>query len=223
MFPRISAALQVAAGRWRWRNARTLADLADLRAVQLARQLNRRLDYSPTHVSMYATLVALGRAGVVVVDARPGTSTDDGPGLEPMETRACVTGFADTATKDWLDNLLYYAGKAPGTTKYELTHVFELYGPGSLEYDQSGGDDSYRNRGRAWVERIDGKPTARIGGQMDAGQVYRTFPTRRSVQRELREAWQITICAPTWGDSRMFVDLLQLLNNSDRPADSITT
>jgi hypothetical protein len=140
------------------------------------------------------------------------------PVTTSLETRACVTGFADDETKDWLDELLHAAGRAPGATKYKLASVFETYGPGCIEYDRSGGDDNYRNLGRCWVERIDGVETARIGAQMTAKQVYQTFPTGPSLQRELRKAWQITICAPTWGCGCMFADLLPLLVRHRRPA-----
>jgi len=151
---------------------------------------------------------------VVVHDWRPGTHARN---LDTtLETRACVTGFADDETKDWLDNLLYFAGNQPGATKYELAHVLELYGPGCREYDASGGDDSARYLG-PWVERIDGQVTARIGSQMNADQVYRAFPTF-AVAGELQRAWQIMICAPTWGDGRMFDDLLRLLCKNRRPA-----
>lgn len=215
----ISTAAAMAVGWWRWRKARSLADLANLQADRIACRMAGLTDDDP-RAPMYSVLVALGRAGVVVADWRPGTFTRISDPDTTLETRACVTGFADDETKDWLDNLLYYAGKVPGATKYELAYVFELYAPGCIEYNQSGGDDNYRNRGPAWVERIDGAATARIGGQMDARQVYRAFPTRRGVQRELRDAWQIAICAPTWGNGRMWADLLPLLCDSRRPVEA---
>lgn len=205
------------AGRRRWRKATNLAELANLQADRLARNLHKTTnDPHDRGWTMYSALVALGRAGVVVHDWRPGTHTHEPDGVT-LETRACVTGFADTPTKDWLDNLLYFAGNQPGATRYELTHVFELYGPGCEEYDACDGDDSGRSLGRAWVERINGEPTVRIGSQMNAGQVYRAFPNF-AVEEELRRAWQITICAPTWGDGRMFADLLRLLCENRRPA-----
>jgi hypothetical protein len=223
MTNRIANAAVVAAGRWRWRKARSLADLANLQADRIARNLAELADDdNDPKWSMYSVLVALGRRGVVVADWRPGTSTDVTEPGAPMETRACVTGFADTETKNRLDDLLYHAGLEPGATKYELASVFELYGPGCEEYDRFGGDDGRRNPGRSWVERIGGIVTARIGGQMNAHQVYRAFPTRRSVQQELQKAWQITICAPTWGNDYMWADLLRLLYIGSRSATAPT-
>lgn len=218
MINRVAVAVAMAAAAPPWSPARSLTELANLQADRIARNLAGLADddVGPKW-SMYSALVALGRAGVVVADWRPGTSTYLSELDTTLETRACVTGFADDETKDWLDDLLEDAGREPGATKYELAGVFELYGPGSMEHDASGGDDSRRNPGH-WVERIDGTVTARIGGQMNASQVYRAFPTRAGLQRELREAWQITICASTWGDGRMFADLLPLLCGSRRPA-----
>jgi hypothetical protein len=226
MINRIADAATVAAGRWRWRKARSLTGLANLQADRIARNLADLADgdVGPKW-SMYSALVALGRAGVVVADWRPGTTSYEiGRHTMPMETRAAVTGFADDQTKDWLDNLLHYARKESGATKYRLDSVFDLYAPGNIEYDRSGGDDNHRKLG-SWVERIDGVATARIGGQMNASQVHRAFPTRPSLQQALREAWQITICAPTWGDGggRMFADLLPLLRDSRRQGVSTTS
>ncbi len=199
----------VAAGWWRWRTARTVDNLANLQADRIARNLTAFADddHGPDW-AMYQTLVALGRAGVVVHSWRRGSSGDvDGVALE---SRACVFGFADDETKDWLDNLLYYAGKEPGATDYKLDQVIELWAPGCLEYDRSDGDDNARFRGRP-VGRIGGAVTEYIGRQMDARQIFRAFPTRRSVQQQLRRSWQISICAPAWGESTMFADLLPLL------------
>ncbi len=211
----------VAAGWWRWRTARTIADLANLQADRIARNLTTLTDGDPgPDWAMYQTLVALGRAGVVVHGwRRPASSVVDDVTLE---SRACVFGFAHDETKDWLDNLLYYASKEPGATKYKLDQVIELWAPGCLEYDRSDGNNDARWRGHP-VGRIDGVVTEHIGRQMDARQIYRAFPTlRRRVQRELRRSWQIAICAPTWGESTMFDDLLPLLIASPRGQDATT-
>lgn len=213
MIDRITAAAATAAGRWRWRKAHNLTDLANLQADRIADNLTKSADDDcGPEWFMYSALVALGRAGVVVADWRPGTSTISNLD-ESLETRAVVTGFASDETKGWLDNLLYDAGRHPGAIRYELDSVFDLYGPGCIDYDQSGGDDRRRRSGH-WVERVNGTATARIGDQMNAGQVYRAFPTRLRLQQELRRAWQITICAPAWGDGRMFADLLHMLYGS---------
>ncbi len=208
----ISTALAVVAGRWRWRKARTMADLAKLRA--------QRIPVWPTAPAadvegdqrMLEALFALGGAGFVVLDFRPGRRVEATDDLPSMATRACVVGFADDETKDWLDNLLYYAGKEPGAVKYTIGPVYDLYAPGQMDYDRWDGSDEGRSSG-VWVERIDGNPTYRIGGQMNAREVYRAFPTRRSVQKELRRAWLVGIASPTWGDQRMFADLSAMLRD----------
>jgi hypothetical protein len=239
MINRVRGAVAVAKGRWQWRKARSLADLANLRADQIARNLpgvgrrprtaylngdgTVRLGPPATAVeqstkTMYSALVALGRTGVVVHDWHPGTFTEATGEHPAMATRACVAGFADDETKDWLDSLLYYAGKEPGATGYELGSVLDLWAPGQEDYERWDGVDAHRSRGH-WVERIDDTPTVRIGDQMTAREVYRAFPTRGRVQRELRKAWLITIVAPTWGDNTMFADLLPLLAGARRPAE----
>lgn len=214
---RISALISVLIGRWRWRKAHSLADLANLQAERLTRRFAKLPvdDFGPTW-NMHRALVNLCQAGFLVHDWRPGTYRRHE--LATLETRACVTGFADDETKDWLDELLYEAGLEPGAVKYELTHVFELYAEGCEEWDRSGGDDTYRAAGRAWVERIDGVSTHRLGEQMRPDQVYRAFPTNADVEGELQEAWQVTIAAPTWGNPRMWTDLLRLLVENRRPA-----
>lgn len=210
-----------AAGLWRWRNAHSITDLANLQADWMTRHFADLADDDlGPRWALYQTLAALGRAGVVVNAWRPGTSTSfDG---EVLETRACITAFADDATKNWLDELLWRAGHKPGATYYyKLSSVIELYAPGCLEYDQFDGDDAGRFDGHS-VERIGGDVTCRIGGSLDAGQVFQAFPLLRSRARaELRKSWHITICAPTWGTGQMFLDLLPLLYDSHRsPAGS---
>ncbi len=218
-----AVAMAVVAGWWRWRHARTLAELASLQAARLARRMDK-MGSDPANAAqrqMYTTLVSLAARGLVVTDWRPGNRTQlpDPDGTDGtdgtvtlLETRACIAGFADDDTKNWLDDLLYFAGKVPGATRYTLTSVYELYGPGTIEYKRHNGSDAGRCRGPA-VERCDGRVTARIGDQMNARQVYRAFPTRPAVQRELRQAWQITICAPAeaWGEGTMFADLHRLV------------
>lgn len=221
------------AGRWRWRKARNLTDLANVQADRIARNLpdggrmsrfayltgDGAVRFGPPQTeighaqqAMYRALVALGRAGMVVVDWRPGVVVSDGD--VTLDTRACVFGFASEEVKNRLDNLLYYAGKESDATQYELGSVIELYAPGCIEYDRHDGAAGGRWRGH-WVERIDGGVTARVGAQMDARQVYQAFPTRRSVQRELRQAWQITVVSPAWGDGAAVNNNLVRLLNGD--------
>jgi hypothetical protein len=217
MTNRIAGAATTVAARWRWRKAASLTDLANLRADRIAHKLTLLpVDDRGPKWQMYTALAALGRAGVVLLDSRPGMFAYIDDLNTSLETRACVTGFADTATKDTLDNLHQAGYKSWGTDANIHFDVIELWAPGCEEYDRFGGADSRRWQGQP-VERIDGVTTYRIGGQLDAGQVYRAFPTRRSLQVELRKAWQITICASTWGDGRMFDDLLALLHGR-RPA-----
>lgn len=213
MINRIADAGRMVAGRWRWRKARTLTDLAHLQADQIARNLTALpADDLGPEWSMYSTLVALGRAGVVVTDWRPGVAAHSLDHSVEMETRAAVSGFASTDVKDMLDNLLYNAGyKSFGADAVITFTVMDLWGPGGDEdYERFDGADSARWRGNL-VERMDGVPTSWIGGSTDAHQIYRAFPTRRSVQRELRAAWLITIADRQWGDSTLFADLLQML------------
>lgn len=219
MTNRIADVGRMMAGRWRWRKARTLTDLANLQADRIARHLAAQTDDDlGPEWSMYSALVALGRAGVVVADWRPGVAAHGFEHGVEMETRAAVSGFASTEVKDMLDNLLYDAGyKSFGDDAVIDFNVIELWAPGCEEYDRYAGDDSARWDGQG-VERMDGVPTSWIGGSTDARQIYRAFPTRRSVQRELRAAWLITIADRTWGDSTLFADLLQMLVAARQPA-----
>jgi hypothetical protein len=221
----IADAIALALGRWRYRKATTLTDLAELRTRQLIREA-AKLPAGDRRHAMFNALIGLGNCGVVVHDWRPGTSTTvDGT---TMETRACLVAFVDSATKDALENTLYYAGKVPGARVYQLDHIFEPYGPGCEEYDRAqrhaeltGETYDDRNTSIAWVERINGTLTARIGGQMTPAEIYRAWPVRADLAAVMRyagsadvvdgRAWLITICAPTWGDSRMWDDLSGLL------------
>jgi len=210
---------RMATGRWRWRKAHTLADLANLQADQIARNLAAQTDDDlGPEWSMYSALVALGRAGAVVADWRPGVAAHSLEHGVEMQTRAAVSAFASTEVKDMLDNLLYRAGyNSVGADALIDFNVIELWAPGCVEYDRYDGDDSARWGGQA-VERMDGVPTSWIGGSTDARQIYRAFPTRRSVQWELRAAWLITIADRKWGDSTLFADLLQMLIEARQPA-----
>lgn len=221
----IHQTLTLAAARCRWRKATTLHHLANIQADRLTRARTRTEKNGRAAIEgkMFSTLIALGRAGVVVHDWRPGTFAYDPDFDATMETRACIVGFADDETKDWLDNLLYFAAQKPGATKYTLNHIFELYGPGCPEYDRSGGDDDHRARGNTWVERFNTKTSARLGEQMTAEQIHRAFPTRPAVAQELRDAWQITIAAPDWGHTRMWDDLLHMIAESDTAASTPTS
>jgi len=229
---RITDAATLVAGRWRWRKATDITSLANLRADRLARQgdqvarsrakyaqANPDPDREAVWSTMYSTLVALGRAGVVVDNWRPGTAAHGHEYDVEMETRAAVSGFASTEVQVRIENLLYHAGyKTTGAEPDIYFAAFELWAPGCVEYDRWDGDDSARCGGVP-VERIDGRPTARIGGQMDPDQIYRAFPTRATVEQELQEAWLITIADKAWGASTLFADLLVLLSeDSHTPA-----
>lgn len=211
MINRIADVGRMVAGRWRWRKAHTLTDLANLQADRIARNLANLAPGDGRHRQMMSALVALGRAGVVVDNWRPGTAAHGFEYGVEMETRAAVSGFASTEVKDMIDNLLYNAGyKSFGDDAVVHFNVIELWAPGCEEYDRYDGDDSARWGGQP-VERMDGVPTSWTGGSTDARQIYRAFPTRRSVQRELRAAWLITIADCKWGNSTLFADLLQML------------
>jgi hypothetical protein len=184
--------------------ATDLTNLANLQADLIVRELPDT-----------PALVALGRAGMVVVDWRPGTaahSNDDGV---VMETRAAVSGFASTKVKDTLDNLMYEAGwKTWSDDSNVCFNVIELWAPGCIEYDRFDGVDSARFAGQP-VERTDGGvQVAWIGGSVNADEVYRAFPTSPHVHQELCSAWLITIASRTWGESTLFTDLLALLSNA---------
>jgi hypothetical protein len=219
MISRIGDAARVVADRWRWRKARTLADLADLQADRLARNLTNLAPDDDQHRQMMSALVALGRAGVVAVDWRPGTAVHGFEHDVETETRAAVSGFASTEVKDMIDNLLYRAGyESFGDDAVIEFTVMDLWGPGGDEdYKKFNGADSARWRGNL-VERVDGVPTSWIGGSTDARQIYRAFPTRRSVQQELQAAWLITIADRKWGDSTLFAGLLQMLDAARQTA-----
>lgn len=226
MINRIADLARLAAGRWRWRKATDITTLANLRADRLAlqgdqvarsraryAQANPDPDREAVWSTMYSALVALGRAGVVVDAWRVGTNPHGHEHGVTMETRAAVAGFASTEVKDRIDNLLYHAGlKSWGDDAVIHWNIIELWAPGCLEYDRYDGGDFARFRGQP-VECMDGTLTSWIGGSTDARQIYRAFPTRRSVQRELRAAWLITIADRTWGDSTLFADLLDLLTH----------
>jgi hypothetical protein len=224
MINRITDDAALAAGRWRWRKATSITSLADLQADRLALQGDQvaRSHARSAHVAadprwgqMYEALVALGRAGLVIDAWRPGTAAHGHEYGVVMETRAAVSGFASTEVKDWLDNVLYIAGyKTFGDDADVDFNVIELWAPGCVEYDRYDGDDSARFRGQP-VERMDGVPTSWIGGSVNARELHRAFPTRRSVQRELREAWLVTIADREWGDSTLFADLLGLLSDKN--------
>jgi hypothetical protein len=222
----IADAINLAVGRWRWRKADSLARLAELRTQHLIRMANKDTS-DPARTAMFNALIALGHAGVVVHDWRPGTfSRID---AATLETIASVAFFADSDTKDAIENVLYHAGKVPGARKYSFVNIFEPYGPGCEEYDTAqrhfDGQDM-RNDGGAWVERIDGQNTARIGGQMTPAEIYRAFPVRASLaelmsragdaDKVTERAWLITMVAPVWGHSRMWEDLLTLLPQVDQ-------
>lgn len=211
----IADAYTLAVGRWRWRKATDITTLANLQADRLS----RIADSLPVDGSdfgrqwmMHSALVALGRLGVVVDAWRPGTAAHGHEHGVVMETRAAVSGFASTEVKVQLDNLLYHAGlKSFGDDAVIYFTVKNLWGPGGdSDYKKFDGADSARWEGQP-VERMDGTPTSWIGGSTDARQIYRAFPTRRSVQEELREAWLITIADRQWGASTLFADLLELL------------
>lgn len=214
MSNQITNLARLVAGRWRWRKARTMADLANLQANEIARRLDT-MAFDDPKAAMYGALVALGRAGVVVQDWRPGNTVKATDDLPEMGTRACVVGFADEETKDWLDTVLYFAGKRPGAVDYKLSSILELWARGCEEYDRGDGDDSYRWSGHA-VERIDGDATSWLGRSTDARERYRAFPTGRRLRKDLRKSWQITILAPDWGDSTMWSDLIAILDDAAR-------
>jgi len=176
--------------RWRYRNVTSAAGLANLLAD---RRSNQRRSTAPDFRTMDEALVALGRAGFVVVDAELGgssISTPDGV----LTRRAAVTALASTETKDWLDDVLC-----------QINWSYGFRAGGAVSGDVHA--DPGRQSGTA-VSRFDGRTNRSIGEQMDAEQIGRLFPVRSGVRDELNNAWLVTVFDKNWGRSDLFEFLL---------------
>lgn len=174
--------------RWRYRNAHTLTDLANLIADQRAAYMPCP---DPDGQTMTDALTALGRVGFAVVNAEQGGAPIALP-EGTLTRRAAVTAFASTEAKDWLDDVLCRVDWSYGF------RVLELHNP-----------DGWEPRvGALPVSRIDGRTNRSIGGQMDAGQVRRLFPVRAGVRDELHGGWLVTVFDNNWGRSDLFRFLL---------------
>ncbi|WP_328384216.1 hypothetical protein OHQ88_33945 (plasmid) [Micromonospora zamorensis] len=188
--------------RWRYRNVTSLADLADLLSTR------RRAAY-PDCRTMNEALVALGRAGFVVVDAEQGgaaISTPDGL----LTRRASVAMFASAETWDWLDDVLYRSFPSLRDTPY-IVRVYEMFAPGRESFTKGW------RQGGVPVSRIDDRDNRIIGDQMDPEQVRRLFPVRAGVQQELHNGWLLTVHDKQWGSSNLFEFLLNAATDRQVP------
>jgi hypothetical protein len=192
--------------RWYWRKVNNVATMAAMTASTLITNLGDYPPGSPEAVTTTEAVAALSRAGLILHEGQWG-SIETTPDGRTVEQRAAVTGFADTATKDWLDNVLYEAGCYNGGCTYDLM-VFKLLDPAKRWHRATGQP----------VVRVNGVPTVYMGDQLDADQIRREYLVRRSVQMELQRMWQITIYDREWGPSNLFNVLLQAAPRPRRSA-----
>jgi hypothetical protein len=171
-----------------------MAALGLVMAEQVRGRIGRTNIHDKAKLDMLGAVVMLNRAGIITRAYQNGAA----PNRTGVERRAVFSGFADTATKDWLDDVLW-------GSPYTWFAIYDLYDPAKPEYasgryHRGGGLPAARRHqaGRVYHALTD------LGGQMDAGQIRRAYPVQPQVHAELCAAWQITIYDRDWGPSGLF-------------------
>lgn len=186
------------ADRRRWGAARSLADLGGLTALWLEGKIASQPGYQPycgpdeETRELVSALAAACRAGYVTTSSQPGCIEYDKHG-SLWRQQAAVEGFVDNA--DLLQRLLELAARGGYTA---VVHSLKRAGdfPDGIV-----------------VTTRDGKPVTSFGCHL-TGRLLRTlYPA--SIHSEafaaVRRAWQVTLIDPSFGDSRLFAGLHEVV------------
>jgi hypothetical protein len=174
-----------------WRQARTLADLADLYARWCHGDITARPGEAPGGLpselrGIAPTLAAVNRAGYVITALHIGHNPHDTPdGL--WQARSGVFGFADRDT-------------ATRVNRMARNHGFEtrVLGP-----------DTVRALRGIEVAMLDGAVTDRLGAVIGRGEMAVRFGACHRVARSaLNSAYQVTVVDRAWSDSNALWDAL---------------
>lgn len=205
----LGEAEQLIMSGWRWRKARTFADMRDISIKDLIAERGDEDDHpnAGEDSAVYlqtAVEIALTRAGMLVDHSILGGRYE----LSGRKMRAVITGHAPTEVLTWLKGITY-------STRYEVV-AHRPYKPGQPVEDAA---TRARETGvTAGREIATGDPLFFVGGRQTSHELFTRYPVRPSAGRELRDCWQITIYDPQWGGNDLFAFLLDTLDTRSQEA-----
>lgn len=185
---------------WRWRKARTFADLLAGNIDDLIRHRDEEADQvtdgDPAYWQRLTTEITLNRCGVFTEHSVGGGHRT----YARLEYRAALTCLvADDAVLSWLTDLAHQLGAGI------RSHTLHVPAPGDTETRA----ERLQRTGVATIRGLEtGKEYLHVGGASTRRELFREYPVHPAAGRELRAARQVTIYDPQWGDSDLFTNLL---------------
>lgn len=184
---------------WRFRKARSFADLLDRNITELIAGREDEADDpggDPGYWQMLTTEIQLNRCGMLTEYAAAGGRNEN----SGLEYRAAVTGFVtDPDVLTWLEVLL-------GGSRYRM-QLHHLYVPPAGDTETIA--ERTRRTGISTVRGIDSHNGYMSMGRAETGRdLFMLYPVHPAAGRELRAATRVTIYDSQWGDSDLFSVLL---------------
>lgn len=215
--------------RRRWRHVTGYQDMCRINAERLTVERDRYLgqygEAAPL-VQMLTAQILLNRCGVFTYLAQPGLAG------YPIEHRAILCTIASDEKKDWLEAELWQRGHLQHS-RTPIGDPAGQYAQAILELHDPEDRTKYGPVGPGAVHGIPitrsvptSRPTATgpngeqltaaedviamAGQQLTAAEIHQMFPVAPDAAAQLYRGWQYTLYARAFGDSNLFIDLIDI-------------